>query len=128
MRVIIHQHRVELTPALTKYIQEKISKLEELLQKSQREHLASVHIGEVGRDQGQSLFGVGVAIMFRGKKIFTEEKGHDLYTVIDVVQAELRRQLTKQKERPFSLLKRGALKAKQNLRQDQPTNNDWVNN
>lgn len=53
MRVIIHQHRVELTPALTKYIQEKISKLEELLQKSQREHLASVHIGEVGRDQGQ---------------------------------------------------------------------------
>ena len=66
--------------------------------------------------------------MFRGKKIFTEEKGHDLYTVIEVVQAELRRQLTKQKERPFSLLKRGALKAKQNLRQDQPTNNDWVNN
>lgn len=126
MRVVIHNHHVDLTPAVRAYIEEKIGKLEELLGKSHQEHLANIHVSETGRADGQIMFGVGATILFREKKIFTEEQGHDLYAVIDTVQAELRRQLTKQKERPFSLLRRGALKVKRALGLGQPPEHDSV--
>jgi len=127
MRIVIHNHHIELTPAVLSYIEVKIGKLEELLGKSYREHLADVYVSEVGRVDGKFLFGVGATITFRGKKIFTEEKGHDLYAVIDAVQAELRRRLTKEKERPFSLLRRGALKVKQAMGLRQPPGSEESN-
>ena len=112
MRVVIHNNHAQLTPALAAYLEGKIGKLEELLGKSHREHVVDVHVNDCGRYEGKATFKIGASIFFQGKKIFTEEQGHDLYAVIDTVQAELRRHLTKQKERPFSLLRRGALRVK----------------
>jgi putative sigma-54 modulation protein len=126
MRVIIHNHHTKLTPALTAYLEEKLGKLEELLGKSHREHEVDVHAHDCGRYEGKEMFKIGATIFFQGKKIFTEEQGHDLYAVIDKIQSELRRLLTKQKERPLSLIRRGAWRVKNILFRQNPDESSGV--
>ncbi|TSC68828.1 MAG: Uncharacterized protein G01um101466_301 [Parcubacteria group bacterium Gr01-1014_66] len=117
----MHQKDIEVTPALREYIDQKIVRsAEQLLNK--RQNMSDVPLLDIEVErttqhhQKGMVYRVGVKVVYEGKSIRTEATHEEVHAACDLVEDEMKRKIIAQKSRGFSLLKRGARRAKQYLR------------
>ena len=96
MKILIHGKNLELTGALKKYTEMKISKATHHYKDIVKE--ADIHLS-IEKNKRVSFQTAEVTIFANGTVIRAEEKSDNLYSSIDLVSNKLSRQLKKYKER-----------------------------
>lgn len=122
MRVSIRQKNLEITPALRNYLETKIvASVEKLLAGGTAAALPILDI-EVSRTtlhhRKGMVYRVSVNLTWGGRTLHAVEEHEDPRGACDVVEEEIKGEIKKQKSRAFSLEKRGARRAKKDLRLD----------
>ncbi len=122
MRFSLRQKNFEITPALRTYIDDKILKPAQRLVKNIK--LPDLPLLDIGvmrttlhHRKGQ-VYRVSANLALNGKLIRVEQEDEDVHAAIDSVEDELRRGILSYKQKIAALLKRGARKAKKELRLD----------
>lgn len=101
---------MELTSALSAYVEEKINSAEKFAPPHTEETLvANVEIGKTTRHHNAGdIFRAEVLVTVRGKGYRAVSEKEDLYAAIDDVRDELVRELNSSKEKARTLMRRGA--------------------
>lgn len=97
MNVIITGKNIELTDAIKKYIEEKMSKLDQYLKDIEPVEV-SVWV-QANKGKGEDWSKVEVTLTMPHLTVRSEELSQDLYGAIDIVQEKLERKLRENKER-----------------------------
>lgn len=120
MQIKVQGHNLELTRPLGDYAIKKISKLQEYYKNIQK---ASVTLDYRDIDDQLRSHVAEVSIWVAGKKVIrASDAGSDMYAAIDLVFEELKRQLTRHKEKHVKEVRRAAQKIKQLSRTIPPLN------
>lgn len=122
MRITIRQKNLEITLALRSYIESKlISPVQKLVRGIKLPDLPILDL-EVGRTTQHhhkgKVYRVAANLALNGKLIRAEAEDVDVHAACDLVEDELKREITHYKTRASSLLKRGARAVKRELRFD----------
>lgn len=106
---------MELSPAISNYIQKKVSPLEKYLPqragaKYKREDVvARVEVGKsTEHHKGGNIFRAEVHITGSGLDLYAVAKEEDLYAAIDTVKDEITRNVLQEKGRKLTLARKGA--------------------
>lgn len=118
MQIKIKATNIELTSAISAYVEEKINSVEKFtVPHEQEEVLAEVEIGKTTRHHNAGDFFVAeVNMHVRGKNFRAVSEKEDLYAAIDDVRNELVRELNSDKGKERTLVRRGANMIKNLLR------------
>ena len=112
MKINIKATNIELTPAIKRYIEEKIGSLKKFIRVRDLESAqVRVEVGMTTRHHHSGdIFRAEIQIRLPrfDKGIRTESNQSDLYAAIDVARDRMKRELLKIKGRKMSLVKRGA--------------------
>lgn len=110
MRINIKTTNIELTTALSAYVEEKLRSVEKFAMPHKSETLtAEVEIGKTTKHhQSGDVFCAEVNLLVRGKYFRATSEKDDLYAAIDDMRNELVRELTSYKEKSRTLVRRGA--------------------
>ncbi len=110
MQIKIKTTNIELTSALSAYVEEKIKSVEKFAPPHAEEVLlANVEIGKTTRHHNAGdIFCAEVMMTVRGKKYRAVSEKSDLYAAIDDVRNEIVRELNSNKEKNRTLVRRGA--------------------
>lgn len=116
MNINIKGTNMELTGAITDYVNKKVSAIEEKFSKD-IEVTGYVEIGKTTNHHKQGdFFKAEMDLNIRGKKFFVNSEKSDLYVAIDDAKEEIVRELTNNKDRKETLYKRGARSVKKMLK------------
>ncbi len=99
MRLTIDRLHIEADPKLTAYIDEKIGKLDHLLSRHARK---SAHAGvklKAGPGRGKKQFTCEVIIHLPGEVVTTNQTAESPSAAVDLVEAKLKNQLNKYKDK-----------------------------
>ena len=122
MRVIIHQKNLVITPALNVYIEAKLLKpLRRLLKPySGKEFpILELEFGRVTRHHRKGkVYHAEANLSLGGKLLRAEADDEDIRTASDLLEEELEKQIKAHKSRMLALYKRGARRAKKEMRLD----------
>lgn len=115
MNINVKATNMELTEALTEYVNKKIASIEKFITAD----AASGHI-EIGKTtqhhkQGE-VFKAEYDLVINGKNFYSVAEKTDLYTAIDSAKEELVRQITRTKDKKQTLYKRGASSVKKMIK------------
>lgn len=106
----------DLTPAISEYAQKKIGVLEKYLKNHEG---ATFHV-EVGKTtkhhKAGEVFKAEVKAIGAGLDLYAVSEAEDLYSAIDILEAELRSELLHEKGRRMRLLRRGQRAIKDMMR------------
>ena len=118
MQIKIKTTNIEMTDAISSYVEEKLQSLEKFAIPHDEENpLLYVDIGKTtNHHQSGDIFRAEVTMNVRGKQFRAVSKKEDLYAAIDDMRAELMRELTSHKTKERSLARRGAGAIKNLLR------------
>lgn len=107
----------DMTPEVSKYLDDKLRTLEKFLDSDDESIVCDVEIGKTTEHhQSGKIFRAEINISM-GKKMFRAEAEEESVNVaIDKVKDEITKQLKRDKGRNFALLKRGGEKMKNLLR------------
>ena len=110
MQIKIKTTNIELTSALSAYVEEKINSVEKFAPPHADEVLlANVEIGKTTKHHNAGeVYCAEVNIMVRGKGYRAVSEKTDLYAAIDDVRDEIIRELNSSKEKSRTLMRRGA--------------------
>lgn len=107
----------EITPEITKYLNDKLVTLEKYINKDDESVKCDVEIGKTtGRHNSGNIFRAEINVLI-GKNLFravAEEES--IYAAIDIVKDEITKRLKRNKEKRFVLFKRGGERIKKALR------------
>lgn len=122
MRVTIRQKNLEITPALSIYIETKLLQpLHRLLKSNLGKELPILEL-EFGRatrhHRKGKIYHAEANLSLNGKFLRAEVDGEDIRATCDLLEEELERQILTYKTRMQALYKRGARRAKKDLRFD----------
>jgi putative sigma-54 modulation protein len=118
MQINIQGHGIELTPPLRDYTLKKVGKIEEFFKNIQK---AQVVLDARCDDDSKRSQVAEVTVWMAGKKVIrASEAGQDMYAAVDLVMAEIERQIKKQKEKNTHEKRREAEKLKQIYRSYTP--------
>jgi len=114
MKFQISSNDFVFTPAIKKYLLNKLEKLEKLSGRFGTDLLFEASISRIAhRHHGENLELV-LNLHLPKKIIRSHEKGADVFVLIDAVEAEILRQLKTEKEKSLVKVRKGARKAKAN--------------
>jgi len=101
---------IELTDAITAYIEEKIQSVEKFAVQHKMENLlAAVEVGKTTKHhQSGHIFFANVSLRVHGHHFRATSEKNDLYGAIDDMRDELVRELTSRKGRTITLVHKGA--------------------
>jgi putative sigma-54 modulation protein len=118
MQIKIKTTNIELTDAISAYVEEKIQSVEKFtVSHEEEEVLAEVEVGRTTkRHNSGDIFHAEVNIHVRGKHFRAVSEKSDLYAAIDDVRDELVRELNSHKTKERTLMRRGAGMIKDLLR------------
>ena len=110
MQIKIKTTNIELTSALSAYVEEKINSVEKFAPPHADEVLlTNVEIGKTTKHHNAGeVYCAEVNIMVRGKGYRAVSEKTDLYAAIDDVRDEIIRELNSSKEKSRTLMRRGA--------------------
>jgi len=115
MNINIKATNMELTEAITDYVNKRVSSLEKFLKDG--EITGYVEIGKTTNHHKQGdVFKAELDIKINGERFFTEVSTSDLYTAIDEAKEEIARKITDTKDRKKTLFKRGAISVKKMIK------------
>lgn len=108
MKINIKATGIELTPAISGYVDKKISALEKYFSQSP-DAVAKVEVGRhTQHHKSGAVFKAEVHIIGSGFDLYAVSESTDLYAAIDMVKDEIARELTHEKGKRFVLARRGA--------------------
>mgnify|MGYP003423114230 CR=1 FL=1 len=115
MNINIKGTNMELTSAISEYVNDRLSKIE----KYSKQGALSGHV-EIGKTtnhhkQGE-VYKAEFDININGEKFFVVSEKEDLYSAIDDAKEEIVRKITHTKDRKQTLYKRGAASVKKMLK------------
>ena len=118
MQIKIKTTNIEMTDAISSYVEEKLQSLEKFAIPHDEENpLLYVEVGKTtNHHQSGDVYRAEVTMNVRGKQFRAVSKKDDLYAAIDDMRAELMRELTSHKTKERSLARRGAGMLKNLLR------------
>lgn len=103
---------MDLTEALSDYLDKKISSLERFVQ-SAEEAIARVEIGRTNNHHHKGeVFRAEINLEYGDHRFRAEAEADDLYKAIDMVREEMMGEITKAKRKSFHLFRRGKQKIK----------------
>ena len=110
MKIIIKTTKIDLSPSIRQYVEEKIGGLEKFLKNFSPELVeARVEIGKTTRGQRQGdIFRAEVNLSLNGKLLRASEVAESLHAAIDLVKDELAREIRRCKEKETTKFVRGA--------------------
>lgn len=107
MKINVKATGIELTPAISDYVDKKISALEKYFSQSP-DAVARVEVGRnTQHHKSGEVFKAEVHIMGSGFDLYAVSESTDLYSAIDIVKDEIARELTRVKGKRFALARRG---------------------
>jgi putative sigma-54 modulation protein len=116
MQISIKATGIELTPAISEYVDKKVSMLEKYLEPNP-DIIARVEVGkDTNHHKHGEIFRAEVHIVGAGKDVYAVEHAVDLYAAIDKVKDRAAHELTSGKGRRFALARRGGRKVKDMMR------------
>lgn len=106
MKINIKATAIELTPAITDYVHNKLSTLEKYI--TNEDAVAQVEVGKTTEHhKSGEIYKAEVHINGAGLDLYAMTEGHDLYAAIDMVKDEIVRNATELKSKRESLSRRG---------------------
>jgi ribosomal subunit interface protein len=116
MKINIKATGIELTPAISEYVDRKISALEKYFSQSP-DAVARVEVGRnTQHHKSGEVFKAEVHILGSGFDLYAVSESTDLYSAIDLVKDEITRELTHEKGKRFARARRGARYVKDMLK------------
>ena len=111
---------MSLTPTIHEYVIKRVTNLEKLLRKIEK-NSGEVNVNfEVAKSTNHhkagSVFHADCLINIKGEKFYSSADEEDLYQAIDAVKENLFREISKNKDRRQTLFKRGAASVKKMLK------------
>ncbi len=118
MRIKIKTTNMELTSAISNYVEEKLESVEKFaISHKNEEPLVEVELAKTtNHHHSGEVFRAETNLRVRGKYFRAVSEGSDLYAAIDDMRDELVRELTSYKDKARTLLRRGAGAIKNLLR------------
>ena len=118
MRIKIKTTNMELTSAISSYIEEKLNGVEKFaISHKNEEPLVEVELAKTtNHHHSGEVFRAETNIRVRGKYFRAVSEGTDLYAAVDDMRDELVRVLTSHKDKARTLFRRGAGMIKNFLR------------
>lgn len=118
MTINIKATNTELTPAISSYVEEKINSLDKFISVDDPSSvLANVEIGlNTKHHQSGKIYRAEINLHIAGKYIRVVSEQEDLYVAIDDAKDKVIREITNEKEKSRSLLRRGEAKVKNFLK------------
>jgi len=108
---------MELTEAISDYIDKKVGSLEKLIDPNDTSIIADVEVGKTTEHhQTGDLFRAEINFHMAGKTFRVEETKDDLYASIDAAKDEMSRSIVSHKNKKQDLLRKGGAKLKDFLR------------
>lgn len=109
MKITIKATRIELTPAISDYVEKKISTLKKHLDKDYSTALAHVEVGKnTEHHKAGDIFRAEVHITGAGLDLYAVSEMDDLYAAIDTVKDEIVRSTVQLKGKRETLSRKGA--------------------
>ena len=113
MNMSIKGTNLDLTPAVKKYVDEKIGALEKYIKGDAVE--TKVELERDRKHRSGEVFRAEVMIVAGGKLMRAEADGMDIYAAIDLVIPKIKEQVSKFKDKRSTLERRGARSAKRKI-------------
>ncbi|OHA92155.1 MAG: ribosomal subunit interface protein [Candidatus Zambryskibacteria bacterium RIFCSPLOWO2_02_FULL_51_21] len=111
MKINIKATGIELTPAISEYVNKKVGALEKYVKNA--DAVASVEVGRsTQHHKTGEVFMAEVHLTGAGLDLYAVAEHSDLYAAIDLVKDEVKETLLQEKGRRETLLRRGARKVK----------------
>jgi putative sigma-54 modulation protein len=109
MKINVKATGIELTPAISAYVDKKVSTLEKLLDPNITGVLASVEVGRVTEHhKSGSIFRAEIHLTGGGLDLYADSQQDDLYVAIDEVKDEILHSLSQSKGKKETLARRGS--------------------
>lgn len=116
MNTNIKATNIELTSAISDYVNKRLSAIEKFVKEGE-EMTAYIEVGKTTNHHKQGdVFRAEFNIEISGTEFYTFSEKEDLYAAIDDAKEEIVRQITSNKERKQTLFKRGAKSVKKMLK------------
>lgn len=116
MRTNIKATNIELTPAVSDYIEKKLSSIGKYLE-SGVDAVAHVEVGKsTNHHRSGDVFKAEVHIVGGGIDCYAVSEKSDLFAAIDIVKDEIESSLMHEKGKRFALARRGARMVKDMMR------------
>lgn len=103
---------IELTPAISEYLDKRLSKIEKLLGGDPTVQCDVELSRTTGHHNKGDIFRAEIHIVGSGKDIYVAREETDLYAAIDVVRDEVLREIKAKREKQISLVRRGGARMK----------------
>jgi ribosomal subunit interface protein len=118
MNTNIKVTNIELTPAISAYLDDKLSHLERfIVEDAPDAALAEVEIGKLTKHhRSGEVFQAEITLTLKGKTFRAVSVQEDLYAAIDIMKDEIISQLTAAHKRNLTLIKKGGRAIKDMLR------------
>jgi putative sigma-54 modulation protein len=108
---------IEITPAISDYIDKRFSAFDRFIQGEVESALCEVEVGKTTRHhKSGDYFRAEVNLRFSGRNFYAVSEKDDLYAAIDEVKDEIVQQITTHKDKSQTLYRRGALQVKNILK------------
>lgn len=118
MKINIKATNIDLTPAISDYVEKKVSTLEKYLN---GEIVAQVEVGKTSEHhKSGDIFRAEVHITGVGLDVYASSEQSDLYAAIDLVKEEMSTTLQRGKNKKEALYRRGARMIKDMLHRRNP--------
>ena len=109
MKINIKGTGIELTPAISEYVNKKLSVLTKHLEKNHEEVVVQVEVGRsTQHHKSGNIFKAEVHLIGGGLDLYAVSEQSDLYAAIDLVRDEIVHSLIQTKGKEETLARRGA--------------------
>ncbi len=113
MNLNIKTTNISLTPAISEYLDKKLSMLNKFVDLERDNVLIQAEVGKTTHHhKSGDIFRAEVNLRINGKNYRAVSEKDDLYVAIDMVKDELAEEIKSGKERRISIVRKGALKLK----------------
>lgn len=116
MKINIKATNIELTPAISAYVEKKLSAIEKFLGES-RDVVVRVEVGKsTQHHKSGDIFKAEVHVSGAGADHYAVSEQSDLYAAIDLVKDDMVSTLTHEKGKRFAMARRGARRVKEMMK------------
>ncbi len=117
MRINIKATNLELTNAISDYVEKRVASLEKFVDKNDESAIAQVEVGKSTKHhQSGDIFRAEINLHIAGKDLRAVAEKDNLYSAIDEAKDEMTREITSHKDRKRTLIRRGGARIKDFLR------------
>lgn len=108
---------IEITPAISDYLDKRISAFDRFIPTDDTSAMCQIEVGKTTKHhKSGDFFKAEVNLRVSGKNFYAVSEKEDLYAAIDEVKDEIVYQMTSEKDKSMTLMRKGALKFKNMIR------------